>query len=250
MSTLDKIFIGIPILNRADLLDTCLSKIDVPADVLIVNNNSVDPQFHKDMAGLAEKYPFLDVRQQERNIGVAASWNFIIKMGMGWGHEIIFIGSMDTFLRPGALRAALDALLKEPSAGVWHINCWNFFVVTLETVKRVGWFDENFYPAYEEDVDYSYRCSLAGVPRMNVEGPGADHVGSATLGSNPEYAAKSQHTHFQWNRTHYMMKWGGYIDGEVHKSPYGRDDKDWRWWPDPGGSIAHRDWDAGKERLR
>ena len=39
---------------------------------------------------------------------------------------------------------------------------------------------------------------------------------------------------------------GGDAGEEVFRTPYNKPDKDWRWWPDPGGSIQVRDWDNGR----
>jgi len=237
------IFIGIPVLNRLDLLRKCLDRIDLPAHVLIVNNNAHDEGFNERMLYAAGRRG-LDLRNQERNLGVAASWNFIIREGMRMGHELIFIGSNDTLLRPGALESVV-AYHKTDNEVSWHINGWNFFAIHARAVERVGWFDENFYPAYKEDQDYNYRCDhLAGAKR--VAGPcfgRAEHLGSQTIRSNPDYLALNDRTS-RWNRDFYIRKWGGDAGCEQFTTPFGRADKDWRWWPDPGASIADRCWHA------
>ena len=49
-------FIGIPILNRLDLLERCLACIDLPAELVIINNNSVDGTFGRELHALAGKH--------------------------------------------------------------------------------------------------------------------------------------------------------------------------------------------------
>lgn len=238
------LFIGIPVLNRADLLAACLEALDYPNVEILIINNSRCSTFQVDVERLCEKFG-AQVRHQSHNLGVAASWNRIIQFGLGWGHSRIVIGSNDTILSPGSLERF--ALLPEPATdevGIWHGHAFNFFAITMFTVMRVGWFDENFYPAYKEDQDYAYRCHLAGVRRADIEGFAANHIGSQTINSNPIYYTKNQVTHFNWNLNHYRMKWGGDANQERFVTPYNDPNRDWRWWPDPGGSIAHRDWDA------
>jgi hypothetical protein len=116
-------------------------------------------------------------------------------------------------------------------------------------ISKVGWFDENFYPAYKEDQDYSYRCNLAGVERKSLPGASATHLGSQTIASDPEYAIHNLHTHSDWNRRYYITKWGGESSSEVFTTPYGRLDCDHRWWRDPSDSIHARDWDNGRRHA-
>jgi hypothetical protein len=134
----------------------------------------------------------------------------------------------------------------EPDVAVRHLCEWNAFLVTSATIDAVGWFDENFYPAYEEDKDFAYRCQLAGLRRIPIAGAGADHTGSATIRSDAAYARLNETTHHQWNAAHYRQKWGGGPGHEQFKHPFNNPAHDHRWWPDPGDSIAARDWDAGR----
>ncbi|HXO21401.1 MAG TPA: glycosyltransferase [Thermoanaerobaculia bacterium] len=242
-------FLGIPVLNRLDLLGRCLDYVDQPGEIVVVNNNSVEPAFGAGLARLAARRGF-EVQNQERNLGVAASWNLLIRTAMARGHSMVVIGSNDTFLFPGSLQTVLT-MDKGEAEVIWHIRGWNFFVFDTRAVERVGWFDENFYPAYDEDEDYAYRCDLAGAVRSwsELESVGAKHLGSQTIRSDAEYARLNRFTHQQWNARYYFAKWGGPPQAEVHRSPFGRPDRDWRWWPDPGLSLAERDWDqARRER--
>lgn len=243
-----KIFIGIPILNRLDLLAKCIDCLDVPAEVVVVNNNSVDASFKEELITLATSKGF-EVLHQERNLGVARSWNLIARIGFNRRYEWVFVGSNDCFLHPGSLRAAIE-FPKDEDVAIWHLHSANFFLVNRQTIERIGWFDENFYPAYKEDQDYAYRCQLAGYRRVDVAGAGAEHVGSATIRSNPDYAERNECTHFNWNYNHYVMKWGGNAGAERFKRPYDQADKDHRWWPTPGDTIERRDWDAAFHRKR
>jgi GT2 family glycosyltransferase len=235
------VFIGVPILNRLDLLERCLAAIDYPAEIVIVNNNTVDGEFKARLEAMATSQGFR-VLHQTRNLGVSGSWNLIARTGFAEGHEWVFIGSNDTFLRPGSLRAAVE-FPKEPHVALYHLEYYNFFMVSQRTIDDVGWFDENFYPAYCEDKDFSYRCTLANLRRINIIGASGEHVGSATIHSNPHYFAQNERTHQVLNNEYYVRKWGARDDEEVFTQPFNDPDHDHRWWPDPGDSIAERDWD-------
>ena len=237
----EPVFIGIPLLNRLDLLERCVCAIDCPAEIMVVNNNSTDATFRNDLDHLAGVHG-LEVLHQDRNLGVASSWNLISRTAFDRGRDWVFIGSNDTMLHAGSLKATVE-LPKAGDIAIWHLHAFDFFLINRACVERVGWFDENFYPAYKEDQDYSYRCELARLRRVDVDGAGGDHVGSATIRSDPEYARLNADTHCNWNANHYRMKWGGDVGNEVYRHPYNNPEHDHKWWPDPGGSVEHRDWD-------
>lgn len=238
-----QIFIGIPLLNRLDLLLKCIEALDYPADIVIINNNSSDAQFKRELNSLAKCKGFA-VLHQKQNLGVAASWNLIVRTGLTKGYQWFFIGSNDTILHPGSLKAAVD-FKKTDGVGIWHLHAFNFFLMRTMTIDLVGWFDENFYPAYKEDQDYSYRCQLAGVLRVaGVPGCNADHVGSATLKSDPDWAARVQPTQAR-NATYYRMKWGDDVGYEVYRHPFDNTEHDYKWWPNPKSDIAVRNLGAG-----
>jgi GT2 family glycosyltransferase len=243
----DKILVGIPILNRLDLLKRCVEHIDYPAHILVINNNSTDHAFIEELSRFAEEAN-IELLNQQRNLGVAASWNLIIRTGLTRGHGLVFIGSNDTFLYPGSLSSAVETERKKGEV-ILHLCGWNFFLIHKKAIETVGWFDENFYPAYKEDQDYAYRCALAGVTIVTgIPGASGEHLGSQTIRSDSEYFSLNTNTHFNWNRSHYIAKWGGDAGCEEFRTPYNEVDKDLKWWPDPGESIAVRDWDNERRR--
>jgi hypothetical protein len=258
---MDKIFLGIPVLNRLDLLAECLRRIDVPAQVYIVNNNSVDVDFQTDLARLAVQYS-LQVFQAPRNLGVAASWNHLLRTAQKLGFDRTFVTANDFHLGPGTLGNFVTVVRSLSGFDLFLGDGFNLFSLSPRTVEKVGWFDENFYPAYFEDNDYVYRCRLAKarilefheheqqVAGQTIPALVFHHVGSQTVRSDEGYGKANNWTFPEWNRTHYKMKWGGVPGHETFKSPYGKPNRDWRWWPHPGKSIDRRDWDKGKVRIR
>lgn len=102
----------------------------------------------------------------------------------------------------------------------------SWFSVTAGCVEKVGLFDENIYPAYLEDCDYSRRCDLLNVTRHTLEGVSAIHgdasrniLGSTTVYSDPGLAEKNQRTH-GGNFDYYRAKWGGVNEQEKFPTPF------------------------------
>lgn len=244
-----RMFIGIPVLNRCDLLRRCVASIDVPADIVIVNNNNVDGTFNRELADLARSDPRVTVIDQSRNLGVAASWNLLLQTAFEAGHGWAVIASNDVVFDSGALHSAAAAI-GSGDVGIWHVCAWNCFAISREVVMRVGWFDENFHPAYKEDQDYSRRCACSNVRRANVEGAGCLHAGSATIRSDADYLNANAQTHAVLNLAYYVRKWGGDAEYETYERPFDLRGRDVRWWPAPRQTPTTSDWDRDRPRLR
>lgn len=166
------------------------------------------------------------------NIGVAAAWNLGIKaspLAPWWA-----IVNDDVVFAPGDL-ARLAAAMAGPAPRVVTLDGFAAFGINQAALARVGWFDENFHPAYCEDADYEYRCRLAGVPIVSAPA-GLRHERSSTI-SHPPYGAQNART-YPANYDYYRRKWGGSLrGGERFTSPF-----------DAGGTPA--DWTLQFDRIR
>jgi GT2 family glycosyltransferase len=103
------------------------------------------------------------------------------------------------------------------------------FMITPETYSAIGSFDENFSPAYFEDNDYVYRCLLAGLKPVRSQNSPFYHYGSQTQNHNASKPVVPSPV-FEKNRAYFVNKWGGLPGKEIHKTPFGRPDTDWRYW--------------------
>ena len=141
----------IPVLNRFDLLERCVSSIDCDVDNLLIVDNS--GQYTMTNGIYSQKAWVLNM---PANLGVAGSWNIGIK-SFPFSPYWIFC-SNDVSFCPGELSrlaacSAQDALVLS-SAG------WSCFSIGSEIVKTAGLFDENFHPAYYEDAEYGERLQF------------------------------------------------------------------------------------------
>jgi hypothetical protein len=248
--------IGVPIINRGDLLRRMVASIDYPVGLLVilVNEHPVKVQEDVEQAvrdlmfdSVAGKYPFIgEVRimrnAASRNLGVAASWNLLGRFSVGLPY-CIFVGN-DIQFAPGDLkkmrRATMERLDHVMLFGNWGHS---FFAITELAWKLVGDFDENIYPAYLEDCDHSRRLNLLGAKAFNVQEIKSIHgdtdscevrdQGSCTIRSDAEMLRRNAITHGN-NFLYYEKKWGGINDHEKYTNPF--NDPTWPvnvWHKDP-----------------
>ncbi len=227
--------LGIPVLNRGDLLMRCVLSVDHPVEHLLIINNGNDEGVIRTAQQIMERQIeneacFENIRvEKHRNLGCGPSWNYIMKNSPGpW----LLVGS-DVKLLPGSL-GLLDATLeKNPDAGIICGNGYNAFLMTESGLKTAGYLDENFYPAYFEDCDHFRRVALSGTKAVGVPGfqiihGEAPNWGSSTVKSDANYNKKNGIT-YQSNQGYYVKKWGGLPGKETFKTPFNKD-VPMTWW--------------------
>jgi len=268
--------LGIPHFNRLDLLRRCIQSIDYPVDKLVIVDQgpvtatsprsslrSYDqtswpssPKAERETGDQPENIQHSTFNAQHPiketiiirhpNAGVAGAWNEIIKLFPGDSGHWWLIANDDIQFAPGDLQRM------SAECGVWSAKCGilygnhgaSFFALTRYGVEKVGLFDENIYPAYLEDCDWSYRADLLGVRRMALPGCLAVHggprdahapssagegwlSGSCTVNSDPVLREKNMRTHGA-NFNYYRAKWGGINGQEQYKTPF--NDPHWPVW--------------------
>ena len=189
--------LGVPVLNRGDLAERMLGSVDlaVAETLVILNGNADETRSH--LKG--HQVTFID---PGFNLGVAASWNFVVRARPAAPWWLIV--NADIQFGAGDLERLADAM-DRPGPRVACLYEFGAFAINAETVDTVGWFDENFHPIYFEDNDYRRRCHLAGVPVVNLISR-TRHDNSATIASG--YARHNDRT-FPRNGDYYAAKWGG-----------------------------------------
>lgn len=117
------------------------------------------------------------------------------------------------------------------------------FMVNRNTIKTIGWFDENFQGAYCEDWDYHARINRAWRwgKQYGIPDPKVTHAKRLSTAPYYHFASQSlkwniplrheismKHAH---NREYYMRKWGGdhpfVMDGGGNITPFGDATKNW-----------------------
>lgn len=208
--------IGIPTLNRYDKLEQCLKSIErssIVAKVTIVDNG-----------GKFDLSPNLDfsVHTPAKNIGVAASWNFLLQTVS----EPLIICNDDIEFGVDDIQAFYN-FYQTPDAGVLYtnnvdfLNMFSCFMVRPTTIEKIGYFDETFYPAYFEDCDYFRRMVLGGISWQAVT-TNIIHTASSTLKGYNSTQILQHHADFNKNQTYYTEKWGDLPGRETFPTPWNR----------------------------
>jgi len=102
-------------------------------------------------------------------------------------------------------------------------------LITRKTLEQVGYFDENFIPAYFEDNDYHLRIVKAGLHAKRITKAPYYHYGSMTIKTNPGLNISSSRT-----QGTFILKWGAMpsdcMDGKGYATPYNEPDKSHKYW--------------------
>lgn len=213
---------GVPFINRTDLFIEMLQSIDEEVGEVVVIDNSPDGALRNLEGPLNTR-----VISLRHNLGVAASWNLIMKLtptAPWW-----FISNSDIKFAPGELARVSREM--DGFSGVAKLVGLSAFALGREAITKAGWFDENFVPAYCEDVDWDRRCLLAGVEVKDLEeGSKTFHAGSAVIGSNKHYQSENNRTYPE-NVGYYRLKWGGGLFGtvETYSTPFNNGGKQSEW---------------------
>lgn len=170
-------------MDPMNYLPRMLMSIDYPIERILIKVGNADPVVLKNvMASMKHAQQrnarFLrnNVRVQivKHNPGAANGMNLGLRylLDLPDGNAWALIVNSDIEFKPKSLRKFAShmhrRIAEDPAAfGVGFMNLhpgatWSAFAPTQRLAQRVGLFDENFYPAYMEDVDYAYRLLLSG----------------------------------------------------------------------------------------
>ncbi|HEY6015020.1 MAG TPA: hypothetical protein VIU37_13485, partial [Candidatus Limnocylindrales bacterium] len=208
-------------------------------------------------AGLAELLASVDepvlpvvVDNWASNRGVAGGWNAGLRRAMAAGCEHTVLANDDCAFLPGTLGklvASLGRWLVVSPLNVWEYpDGWaaaetyrpplDFGCVALRTfefVARVGLFDENFWPAYWEDIDMQRRLELVAADARGGtrwDAPYRHHVSVTQLSVPGGVRTAADHAR---SEAYYAAKWGGGIGEETYATPFGVPGASVAEWPEP-----------------
>jgi len=207
-----KFSIGIPTINRADLLIPTVWHYvnDFPnVDIHIIDNGK------QGLKSAFSKFPNVFIHEQEKNLGVAASWNLLCDI-IYRTKDYALILNDDVYLGYGS--SVINDCIKEYGLClVKSTTSFEVFLMNKHYYNTIGAFDESFYPAYYEDSDYIYRIKLFGVHFFidEILNPKTQVI-SGTYDKNPELVNNAMAR----NREIYIKKWGGMPLLERFIKPY------------------------------
>lgn len=199
--------LGIPTLCRYDLLKELIQSAEqgeqMPDGYIIVDNGGrlTREEVYGWMRYGSYSPVTLDLITPDSNLGVAASWNRIIELA---GPEDVIISNDDIVFNS---RTFLELIISLRSHDFVEGDGWALFGQRSGLTKTVGWYDENFWPAYYEDVDYDLRLAKAGiVPHRPLTEPVRHHGwATQTATGNPDWLREGR----ERNHAYFLAKWGG-----------------------------------------
>lgn len=223
--------IGTAIVNGIHWLYRLIDSIDYPVDEFIIFNNNGRNQITKELDNISNSsHKFIKkikICHLPSNLGCSTAWNLIIKSYINSPYWII--ANHDVAFTPGFLEKMVNLAedsevgIVHATAGEWHIGSWEIFLIKDFVIQKYGLFDENLYPAYEEDMDYFMRILADGnslkriisVDMPFLHGNGDNHIhgdiknyaahGSQTKNVEPEIAPKINYAQ-HLNQFEYMDK--------------------------------------------
>jgi GT2 family glycosyltransferase len=243
-----KIAIICPVVNCLNYTKQFLSSIPKSDDygIIIINNASTDgTEVFLNSLNLGDQ---LIVVNSQENLGVAKSWNLGINIAIEkFDSDYFFIPNNDIVIRPETISILASDLSQKDVllASAYNINDgknvvsnlinlpliensvyiehpdFSCFMIKKETIEKIGYFDENIWPAYFEDNDYHYRINLAGFKAVKNLKNIYFHFGSQTV-KNDQNTAIVSNSNYLKNKEYFKQKWGGYPGEETYKTPFGK----------------------------
>jgi GT2 family glycosyltransferase len=205
-----KLIIGIPTINRADLLNEALANYFEDfqeTEIFIVDNGNQD---------IITREKNFAIYRPESNLNVSGSWNLIMDYAEKVKATHVLMLNDDVYL--GKTELEIQTILRLWGDAPFYNSemNWCSFIMSVEGFKKVGKFDENLFPNYFNDNDMFTRMKL-----LNME-----MVYTATL--NPVIFRNSMtiakdptlNSRFSEYRQNYISKWGGVPHEEKFTTPF------------------------------
>lgn len=220
------IVIGIPTINRTELLHRSLNDIsrnfaNKLYKLIIVDNGN-------QLINLPRNLPIDSIHRQDKNLGCGGSWNYIMDTALQDRNVDHVIMACDDIVMGRGIYDNLEELYRKypdyyviaGRSGLGRTPevtdvTWALITISRKCWEEIGKFDEQFWPAYFEDSDYAYRLKLAGKEVIDDD--------LFTMEK------------FQWGQSvkkdpslmrcgileqQYIKKWGGTSLKEIYTTPY------------------------------
>lgn len=187
-----------------------VSSFGIPKEDILIVDNSLD--------GFAGKYGLRTYRAEGiHNIGVGRAWNIAVREVLEKKFDYLVIVSTSMYFGPVMYHTFMSHLQDHNGDNVVEATGHGWHLIALHRVllETIGLFDENFYPAYFEDVDFGNRMKLKG---LQYNWPKV-WINAITRGVGLH--AKAITCLPQPLMDYYAEKWGGSKGNEIFELPFG-----------------------------
>ncbi|MGC9193703.1 MAG: hypothetical protein ACP5FQ_07430 [Thermoplasmata archaeon] len=177
-------------------------------------------------------------RKYSINMGVSKIWNEGITTAIFSGCDIIMVLNDDIIFKDSAFDAFVDVIdSKKEDYGLIFCHgdepdnttrCQDFaaFAITKMAILNVGFFDENFFPAYFEDTDYDVRLELSGIKTFCDETSHITHSRSMSIKGSALFK-DDMDAFFRLNSIYAHKKWNSFSE-ERFSTPFNNDNFNYR----------------------
>ncbi len=171
------------------------------------------------------------------NRGLSRSWNDGILASYAEQCDYTLVINDDIGFIPGGFDRFIDFLAQQGDFGLGFLNGretasspyagtimdqgFGCFAFGPRAYREIGAFDENFFPAYSEDIDYVTRVRSAGIPNVLDTSVLAEHARNHTTNTTANLRA-TMSAFKQENSRYFAQKWGGDEQSPVYKRPWNR----------------------------
>lgn len=167
--------LGFAVVSKFDLADRLLASIDYPVEHLVIVDNSGKASWNPRKPDFVVN---LWVLRVPYGLGLVGAWNLIVKSTPYAPYWVLV--NDDAWFEPGAL-AKVAAEVDTEALNFLRCNPeWSAPVFGEGMVRKVGLYDERFYPLYFDDNDLERRCVAAHVPIKRIDAV-VHHDNSASL---------------------------------------------------------------------
>jgi GT2 family glycosyltransferase len=207
-----KLVVVIPTINRADLLNEALAKYfeDFKNTHIAICDNG-----KQDIITREENFM---IYRPEQNLNVSGSWNMLMDYSEKIGATHVLILNDDVYL--GRNEHEIKLLIKQ-NIEIPFMNSlmnWCSFILSVEGYKKIGEFNQEYFPNYYNDNDYCYRMRLLNIERLNTSflNP-VVYRNSMTIAKDP-----SLNNRFMEYRQNYINMWGGLPNEEKFTTKFNK----------------------------
>lgn len=184
----------------------------------------------------------------ENNVSMA--WNRAIIHLLNEGCDYVIVPNLDVVFKSTLVDNMVRQAESHRNFILWTALPWNDLISIEEAVEVEGWpetphfsvfmvdkrlfskvgkFDENFRPAYNEDLDMHWRIVLAGEKAVGYEGARFFHHISRTIHSDPNLLQLNHTTHSR-NDQYFIAKWGDkpgtaadpFLTEKMYRTPFNK----------------------------
>jgi hypothetical protein len=238
-----QINLGVPVLNGGQYLLRLVESIDVPVNLYVVANRlgeldqSVGDALKQIEAGLNPLVQVV-VDKIDGNLGVAGSWNKILDHFQ----DRVLICNFDIQFGASVIEEAWRWMMDNEGVTLGCMHAASCFIVQPDFIQKAGYYDENIYPAYNEDSEMGQRWKLGrfvtkNIPDMGLRVLHGDEAGGKKASCTLKMADSALRQFIaecgDLNRKYLLAKWGKeLVKGGLREfeAPFNKSESDYRRW--------------------